>query len=333
MTSRGALTLLVLSVLAAPVRAVLYLYYSSPGDSLGHYSGVWGGPIDISKKGRADNLRQSGFHCAYMYDGGFYTGFIVKGMFLDPITKRVIVHLSESFDNRVSLIEGPICTEQPECPNELSGRVRVYMAHGENEDLIAAEPGPFAMWNASVYMVVQRWSHGADRRYHHWLELRHLAGCKDQYPFTIHRRADIDECSRLLATLRQKRIRSMDAMTFRAAYHLHVIQADTDQLVFITQIYNWTLDDMGQRQHFGMTLLYATADGAVTELFYTPLPDVYAQMKLRLVETGGISWRDGTLCWSSVEVIRCATWWGSGQLRDVRIVLQPGEASTVCYGE
>ena len=311
----------------------MYLYYSSPGDSLGHYSGVWGGPIDISRKGQADNLRQSGFHCSYMYDGGFYTGFIVKGMFLDPISKRVIVHLVETFDKRVSLIEGPICTEEPECPSEVSGRVFVYMAHGESEDLIPAEPGPFAMWNSSVYFVVARWSEDAHRRYGHRLELRHLTGCRDQYPFTIHRRADIDECSRLLATLRQEQIRDQDAITFHAAYHLHVIETSDGDLAFVTQIYNWTLDADGERRHLTMTLLHATADGAVRELYATRLPDIYLQMRLRLVETGGIDWKDGRLCWTAVEEIRCATWWGTGDLSDVSTVLGAGRAAQVCYGE
>lgn len=328
------LVLMLFNIILAPsIGAVTYLYYSSPGDSLGHYAGVWGGPIDIEKDGKSDDLRQSGFHCAYMYDGGFYTGFIVKGMFLDPISKRVIVHLVESFDSRVSLIEGPICTEKPKCPSEFSGDVKVYMAHGEATDTIPAEPGPFAMWNSSVYFVVQRWMYPLDSgERNHRIELRHLTGCEEQYPFTIHRQLDIDKCSSHVATLREETTMGENSDTFNSAFHLHIIQKDNDDMAFVTQIYNWTLDENGGVQKIGITLLYANKYGLMEELFTTTIPKEYHLMRTHLVETGGIDWKDGVLCWSSVESIRCATWDGHGPLKDVQVVLQPGQASSVCFG-
>ena len=324
-------TLVVLQAVIYPGHAVDYIYYSSPGDSVGHFAGMWGGPIDANKNGSAEDLRQSGFHCAYMYDGGFYTGLGIKGMFLDPISKRVLMDLTESFDNRVSVIEGPICTEKPECSTDL-GPVKVYFTLAENTDPIkSAEPGPFAMWNSTVYFVVQRWNHTGDETgvLQHRLELRKLAGCEELYPFTVRKKINVDSCSVRLATLYESRSQPGEE-TFKTADHLYILERSDGELVFITQIYNWTRSD-NTDVSLGMTLLAATSSGTVHMLRHTPLPVYY--YTLNLVETGGLSWRDGILCWSAIEVIQCARWDGYAHLEEVQTVLKPGQASQVCVGK
>jgi len=321
--------LLILLLFCTSLNGHQYLYYASPGDKT-HPAGLWGGFIDFTQDGLAHDLRQSKFLCAAMKGDKYYTKLPLQGVAADPINNQVLLELEVS-DTATSALLAPLCTDLDSCTDSLAD---VYLSAAENTDsLQQAKLGPYALWNGSVYFVARRYSTGdADRSRNMRMEIRKLTGCMHLYPFTARNKIDLDRCSEFVAlVLEEYAARVVIEMreNLKPSDTLYVLSTTSlDSPVFLLQIYNYTFTDEVLVE-YNMHLMEVAAGERAVLLHTEKLPLKYTWHILG--ELGGISYRDGVLCWTTIDRMLCAYWSGRG-LANTHIVLEAGRANTVCTG-
>lgn len=304
------------------------LFFSTSGKSTDE-AGFYGGHLISSSgiHGDYDNLFENSYGCAY--HGNQMKQLFIQSISLDPISQQIL--LSDTSDDHLTLVSSKICMSEPH-PTCMEDTTKVLFYEAE---LSAEKVGPFAMYNNDTYFLLNHQTQadtdhkaGSKSSSSSVFELRKLTGCEESYPVDSSSTFDVTMCSSLVSTL------STEESKTGAKHDVTYIYGDTllavpsgqgEQPSFFALQCETT--DNGSPMNSHLTLVYVDSHGRKFDL-----DTQNASINLRSLGNcpGGISYKDGKLCWSVIDQIRCAEWNSGSGLTKVHFVLDTGPGKDVC---
>lgn len=299
------------------------LYFSTPGDST-HLTGFYGGSLNSTSGilGEFDDLFENNYGCAYHGDQS-QENLFTQSISLDPISRQIL--LSAVTDYQLTLVSTRICLSEPHptCTKDTT-QVQFYKA-----ELDAEKIGPFAFYNSDVYFILNRLTTLDVTLTRSDTELRKLTGCEDSYPIDSSSAFDLDACSSLITSLNVEQFGERDSRQITALDTLLAVPEGSDQQPsFFVLLRNITMDDNGSYQSLQLILVLVDSQGRKSTLSTQDVSTDF--LKYNLQQIGGISYKDGEICWSVIDRILCAEWNSRKGLTNVRVVLERGQGKDVC---
>lgn len=305
-----------LGLVTIPTCFADYIYFASPGGAEGaNRPGMYGGPIRTEDNGAASNLYASGYHCAVLPAPDTFNDIEIRSISYDPVSKNLLMHVNSQF----TLLKSPVCRAKPSnCVDETTFISPLFIKR-QFSDI-----KPVAYFDSTVYFLRYTSEKVNMKEKDATLQLRKFTGCESVYPVTGNKAFDLDVCSELVVTVREERY--IAAPTFKTTDHLIVIR-DGRQLRFFTLLKHFTYHGKSlQSYKFQLVTIYGGKVEVLDE------QDVHTSFNMfSLSQLGGISYKDGNLCWSTISRIICAQWRGDN-IVNRKVLVDDVAATGVCRG-
>ena len=321
----------------------LTVHYTTPGGPVGNHlqvAGLWRGDFGgvdslLTTQGKVTgSLRDPDFICA-QYRNTFNTGLSFSSISLDALTHDVLLKWNHnSARAKTTMLKGNLCAPQADCIN--TERLRLLTYSLITQDIGAIQP--ILSWGSSVYFIyTPSFDETVYFGFKQQLEFRKLGNCSlSNIKDPVAEKVDIDGCSTLLANVS---VGGEEGPWVQPGSMLYAVgdNRGSSRPVFLTTLLMALYPDPPRNTtllgyQLALVGFHDSGSGMESRILHneTLWPGWYS---FGMQDLGGISYKNGVLCWTAVDHILCGQWSATDGLttpKDIETVLAPGEATTTC---
>lgn len=329
---------LALTMLLSTVRSEMLFRVTPGGDGI-RDAGLWGGHIDLTQNGQANDLYSHGYQDLNT-SATSYHGIEIEYVSHDPVSKATLMVIEDpsalpsSTKQAISL--GYMCQENQATLNATFQNFQLI--DNSNPYLMDSDCGwkcgwgPFALYNNHLYFILSAVFGPNFSDLTRQIQLRVLDGCEDVID-SMRNQNNSDqinyflvlECSQVVETIYSE-VYTKPSPRPKAwvATELKVINKVTEdsgdsELHFFTQLVNTYLAEPY------LHLIHIDRNTTAT-IAKSPINSIYTT-SLRIRGFGAVDFKDGILCWTSGDVLQCGLYDLDGQQTYVVPLLGPDHGS------
>ena len=322
------------------------VHFTTPGGHNDEFAGLFRMEVDVDtllqnrKAYVGENIANVDYKC-FSASGTSHTGISIRSMSFDSKAEKTYVQVSVNFnEERSTVFYGDTCRPQTDCYGRPAKEALTLMM----VDLFTIDRGyivPVASHADVVYFI---YTPDTDKEvyfgYRPYLQLRKVI---TSHVFPDNSRAPAVSVNNFSVALTNISVEGDDGRWWlHATSQLLVVPSTNGQLVLLTVVRNALYPDPPRNttvQEFRHLLVAVKVD-----------PDGTVPAESRIVHTatswqgwyghsivheGGISYKEGTLCWTTVDTLRCGDWTpenGLDEPTNIATVIAPSQANHVCHG-
>jgi hypothetical protein len=328
-----------------------YLMRTSPGGDGVRPAGIWAGEVKGHSHGRAEDLFTHGFSSLEGVNSSM-VGLEVTVLSRDPVGRGLLV-VTKNTQGQMSLALGSgLCGDSK--PRVLLHNVKPVDAQNpymsDTECRHKCGLGPLALYDGRVYFVLTAIYGKIYSQLVRHMEIRLLdtTGNCAEVIAGLGQRVDgsqkdfpVLQCSHLVATLFTEPYTKPNPVVSRwSSQHLTITTRTYDsetpgempETLPETPHFYLQLIDMTSGKPEMRLVHVAAGQSGMTTLTSSALADVFTG-SYDVSGLGSVDYRDGTLCWSAGDTLRCSLHEPGGDVQPV-VVLPSGEARAqgICTG-
>ena len=315
-----------------------YLFRASPGGDGVKPAGLWGGQINHSDNGQADNLFQRGYdEVALPSAFKDENGLIIRRTSFDPVSWTVLVEVEDITNARTIVAEAAICPiyvsfSDDGSPIPLQTVIPEVRLVDINHPFLM-ECGwkcgwaAFTLYGGKVYFVLSALFGQSSSSLRREIQVRVLYQGYKQILQNISQKAgpgvddfDVLQYSHHVATAHAHGYAIGDEITTWLSSSLQLVQSSLDSTWYF---YLQLMKKEGSK--VTMNLVQVKQNDTSGKMVYSEqVPSEYGG-NTRIRGFGELDYNDGMLCWTAAETLICAPVEGS-ELSIKSVIVGPGDA-------